>query len=103
VRKAAALAQEKVKQRKLLVHAGDPPTLRNAVGIVTRLDEDGGQVSMSVEMLPVMEAQAVAQEIKTGRLKLAPRGTGTVVDGGVIQDDFQLESWDLAFPKKETP
>lgn len=77
-------AQQRIQQRKFTVHSSSPPTMDNVVGIVNKLEMQGGEAMAEIELTtPGFQEQG-----QHGQLGVSIDGVGRVT--GKMVEDYEL-------------
>lgn len=95
--------QQRIAARSMIGHLEHPETgttdLNKGAILVTKVwMESDGTVKGRAIVYNTPEGLRLQEYIATGtRVGISSRGTGTVDKNGVVQEDFQLETWDMVY------
>lgn len=100
--------QKRIVERRMIGHLEHPETgttdlNRGAILVLeARLQEDGTVVGKAL-VYDTPEGKRIQEYIITGtQIGISSRGTGTVDNRGMVQEDYQLDTWDVVYNPSTT-
>ena len=96
-------AQQRIRERKMIGHLEHPESgttdlNRGSILVLEARLQDDGTVYGKALVYDTPEGKRVQEYLLTGTcIGISSRGTGTVNNQGVVQEDYALDTWDVVY------